>query len=66
VLLGQGIAPRGYNLLADATPLDDLEAKLGDLRERIALNAGDMSDHADFLASYCPAAPVSFNKVSAA
>ncbi len=55
VLVGQSVLPRGYNRLADAIPMDQLEAKLADLRARIALNAGDMTPHADFIAGYCAA-----------
>jgi tryptophan halogenase len=56
VLVGQGVLPRGYNRLADVIPMAELETRLADLRERIALNAGDMSSHAEFIAGYCAAA----------
>jgi tryptophan halogenase len=55
VLVGQHILPRGHNPLADVIPLDELETKLSDLRERIAVNAADMTRHGDFIRGYCPA-----------
>jgi tryptophan halogenase len=66
VLVGQGILPRGYNRLADAIPMDELTAKLADLRSRIALNAGDMTSHADLIAGYCAATGAAPGMVSAA
>jgi tryptophan halogenase len=56
VLVGQHILPRGYNPLAEAISLDDLEAKLTDLKDRIEINAADMTGHGDFIRGYCPAA----------
>ncbi|RYY41933.1 MAG: tryptophan 7-halogenase, partial [Sphingomonadales bacterium] len=56
VLIGQGVTPRGYDRLADALDLDDLEARLEDHASRIALNVGAMSSHAEFVRSYCAAA----------
>jgi len=53
VFEGQGVLPRGYNRLADRIPLAETEAKLGDLRARIATNAAEMSPHAGFIATYC-------------
>jgi tryptophan halogenase len=53
VFEGQGVIPRGYNRLADRVPLPELGAKLADLKTRIAVNAADMSPHAEFIASYC-------------
>jgi tryptophan halogenase len=37
-------------------PLDELEAKLADLKYRIEVNAADMTAHGDFIRSYCAAA----------
>lgn len=54
VLIGQGIVARGYDRLADALPLDEVEARLADLADRIAANAATMTPHADFIADYCP------------
>ena len=35
--------------------LDDLAARLADLKYRIDVNAADMTAHGDFIRSYCPA-----------
>jgi hypothetical protein len=40
--------------LAQSLSLDDLEAKLGDLKTRIDSNVATMTHHADFLARYAP------------
>ncbi len=53
VLEGQGVLPRAWNPLADRIPLDQLEARLSDLRARIAANAIDTGSHAAFLAGHC-------------
>ena len=56
VLVGQGIVPRGYNRLADRLPAEELSSRLQGLRRRIRKNVDAMTDHAEFVASYCPAA----------
>jgi tryptophan halogenase len=53
VLFGQGLTPRAYDRLADALPLDELDAKLRELHARVAAHAGDMPAHAATIASYC-------------
>ena len=55
VLVGQGIVPQGYDRLADALPLDDIEARLADLAERVAANVGTMTPHTAFVDDYCGA-----------
>jgi len=55
VLVGQGVLPAAWNPLAEAIPLDDLAARLADLKYRIEVNAADMTGHGDFIRSYCPA-----------
>lgn len=57
VLVGQGVLPRGYDPLADAAPLDLIEERLRDFRERIAAGVAAMPSHADFVAGYCEAGP---------
>ena len=54
VLDGQGLAPRAYDRLAHGLPLDELEARLRDLKTRIDSNVATMTSHADFLARYAP------------
>ncbi len=53
VLFGQGLMPRHYDALANALPLDDLDARLRELHARIASNADAMSSHSEFIAQYC-------------
>jgi tryptophan halogenase len=53
VLEGQGVLPRAWNPLADRIPLDQLEARLNDLRARIAASATGRTSHAAFLTDYC-------------
>ncbi len=54
VLEGQGLMPRAHDRLADSLPLDELEARLADLKGRIDSNVATMTNHADFLARYAP------------
>jgi len=53
VLEGQGVLPSAANPLAHRLSAADLQARLDDLATRIAINAADMTPHAEFLASYC-------------
>jgi tryptophan halogenase len=55
VLIGQGILPQAYDRQADRAPLDEVAARLADLRERIATNAAALPAHAEFIQSYCSA-----------
>ncbi len=57
VLIGQRLEARGYDHLADALALDDVQTRLADLKARIEVNAAAMTSHADFIAHYCRAAP---------
>jgi len=58
VLEGQGVVPHANNALAERLPLSKLQRRLDDLADRIAVNAADMTPHAEFIASYCAAAGV--------
>src|SRR3546814_5435836 len=42
VFEGQGIVPRAYSPLAERLPLPELQRRLNDLAERIAVNAAEM------------------------
>ncbi len=55
VLLGQNIVPDRYDPLAEKVPLDALDAKLADFRQRIASGVAMMPGHTDFIADYCAA-----------
>ncbi|MDF0546651.1 tryptophan 7-halogenase [Sphingobium sp. H39-3-25] len=54
VLMGQGLAPRSYDPLADALPTDECGRFLAHLREVIGQTAAAMPKHADFIANHCP------------
>jgi tryptophan halogenase len=54
VYAGQGIAPTGYERLADNLPLGEVVPRLDDLKTRIADRVALMPDHADFVRDYCP------------
>jgi tryptophan halogenase len=56
VLIGQGVAPRGYDRLADGLSLADAQAHLERLKARIDSNVAAMSSHAAFIANYCAGA----------
>ncbi|AQA00114.1 tryptophan halogenase [Sphingopyxis sp. QXT-31] len=58
VLEGQGVLPSATNLLTHRQPDTELQARLDDLAERIAVNAADMTPHAEFIAGYCAAAGI--------
>ena len=51
---GQGIKANGYNPLVDVMPLDELEARIGKIRnDRYALGA--LPSHEEFINKYCKA-----------
>ncbi|MBO9558347.1 MAG: tryptophan 7-halogenase [Caulobacter sp.] len=54
VLEGQGLMPHAHDRLAESLTLDDLEARLADLKGRIDANVATMTGHAAFLARYAP------------
>lgn len=53
VLIGQDIVPEAWDPMADALTLDQLDARLGELRTRIAASVEAMPGHADFVRDYC-------------
>ncbi len=53
VLEGQGVLPSAANPLAHRLSAAERQARLDDLAARIAVNAGEMTPHGEFLASYC-------------
>jgi tryptophan 7-halogenase len=55
VLVGQGITPQGYDRLAEGLPLDKLDERLTDFRQRIQTNVAAMTAHGAFIADYCSA-----------
>ena len=57
VMLGQGIAPRGYHALVDAYPEDKIAAYLDNVRGVIGNCVQAMPTHDAFIARHCAVAP---------
>jgi tryptophan halogenase len=55
VMVGQGLAPRGHDPMADVMSDDDLRAKMHDIHAVIAKSAEVMPDHMAFIAANCAA-----------
>ncbi len=55
VLIGQGIMPTAHHPLADQLSPADLTTFLDTTRRSVAASAAAMPDHADYIASHCPA-----------
>jgi tryptophan halogenase len=55
VLVGQDLAPQGYEWLADLSPYAQTLERLAEIRRRIDANVADMPRHDAFIAGYCPA-----------
>jgi tryptophan halogenase len=55
VYFGQRVMPRAHDPMADALPVDELDRRLGAVREQIQSAVLRMPEHAEFLARYCPA-----------
>jgi tryptophan 7-halogenase len=55
VLLGQGLVPESYHLLARMMPAKELRPALATLSANIEAAVARMPAHQQFLASYCPA-----------
>jgi tryptophan halogenase len=55
VLMGQGIMPRAYDPLADATDSATLQGALKHMRDAVRRTAEAMPTHAEFIARHCRA-----------
>ena len=53
VFMGQDVAPRGHDRLADLLPEAQLIERLSGMRRRIAANVEDMPRHDAFIRGYC-------------
>ena len=51
--VGQGVAPEGYDRLADNLPLEVMLREMQDQRRRISERVDAMPSHADFVRDYC-------------
>jgi tryptophan halogenase len=55
VMLGQGIAPAGYDPLVDSLPLDNLRQFVLHAKEAVAKTAQAMPAHESFIDQHCSA-----------
>jgi tryptophan 7-halogenase len=55
VMIGQGIAPKGWSPLADNVAGEDIGPLLNSLSNAYRTKAGQLPTHADFIARYCAA-----------
>jgi tryptophan 7-halogenase len=53
VLFGQGLTPSAYDRLADAVPLEHLDARMRELVERIRAHVDQMRPHSEVVENYC-------------
>lgn len=56
VLMGQGLVPEGYNVLAKMMPPTELRGALTSLKGNVDAAVAKLPTHDAFLRSYCPAA----------
>ena len=54
VMLGQGIAPDGYNPLADVLDQESLRKEVSEIEKSIKYLVYHMPSHGDYLQKYCP------------
>jgi len=57
VMMGQGIAMGGHNVMADTLPGVGLRQEVDAIEQSIRYVVGQMPSHGDYLARYCPAQP---------
>jgi tryptophan halogenase len=58
VMMGQGIAMGGHNVMADTLPEPTTRREVDAIEQSIRHVVGQMPSHGDYLASYCPATPM--------
>ena len=56
VMMGQGVAPRGYHPTADVMDAPDLQRFLDGIRANVVATADRLPAHMDYMRSYAPAA----------
>ncbi|SFJ37912.1 tryptophan halogenase family protein [Caulobacter sp. UNC279MFTsu5.1] len=59
ILLGNGVVPARYNVLADQHPLEQIRKGMELRREEIVSSAQAVTSHQDFIDRHCKAAPAS-------
>lgn len=55
VMIGQGLAPRGYHAMADRLSSEQLSTFLADVQRIIARAEGSLPGHAEFIEAHCRA-----------
>ena len=56
VMMGQGIAMEGHNVMADSIPLETIRGEIDGMEKSIRYLVDAMPSHGDYLRKYCPAA----------
>ncbi|HEY4079481.1 MAG TPA: tryptophan halogenase family protein [Burkholderiaceae bacterium] len=59
VMMGQGVQPQSYHPVANLMGKAELGNFLGDIQLKVERTVGQLPQHGDYLASYCPAPPMS-------
>ncbi|MEO6113598.1 MAG: tryptophan halogenase family protein [Sphingomicrobium sp.] len=57
VMMGQGIAMGGHNVMADTLPEPATRKEVDEIEQSIRYVVGQMPLHGDYLARYCPSTP---------
>lgn len=55
VMMGQGIAMNGHNVMADSIPIEKLSGEIDGMEKSIRYLVETMPAHGDYLRNYCPA-----------
>jgi tryptophan halogenase len=55
VMMGQGIAMEGHNVMANSIPLENLRGEIDGMEKSIRYVVDAMPAHGDYLKKYCPA-----------
>jgi tryptophan halogenase len=56
VMMGQGIAMKGHNPMAERIPADKLKGEFDEIEKSVRFVVDRMPAHGDYVARYCPAA----------
>ena len=55
VMIGQGMTPKGYDPMADVMSVEELRARMAEIKSVIARSAEVMPGHLQFIADNCDA-----------
>lgn len=57
-MMGQGVTMQGHDAMADTLDAGATKRELDEIEKSIRFLIQHMPEHADFLNTYCPAAPI--------